>query len=82
MDEIYNRTNSLSLELDEIIDRRNFLLIQYNNPAKHRHQRLPPPSKVNILLMLVTQMLCFDVRFFFRMYTMHELLCYVQCIHL
>ena len=29
MDEIYNRTNSLSLELDEIIDRRNFLLIQY-----------------------------------------------------
>ena len=29
MDEIYNRTNSLSLELDEIIDRRNFLPDQY-----------------------------------------------------
>ena len=29
MDEIYNRTNSLSLEMDEIIDRRNVLPVQY-----------------------------------------------------
>ena len=55
---------------------------KHNIPAKHRHQRLPPLSKVNILLMLITQILCFDAQFFFRMYTMHELLCYVQCIHL
>ena len=47
------------------------LKAEYNNPAKQGHQRLPPLSKV-------MQMLCFDVRFFFQMYTMHELLCYVQ----
>ena len=53
------------------------LKAEYNNPAKHGHQRLPPLSKV-IFPLADNPDFVLRCTTFFRMYTMHELLTIVN----